>query len=65
MYNQPNKPVYVSEQKINVQVGANSFSIPAHKASELMNILRSWQGVALPESKATYPQYGGNTLLNG
>ncbi len=65
MYNQPSQPKLVTEQKVNVTVGSTTFAIPAHKVSELMNVLRSWQSISLPESKTQGSPYGGPTLIHG
>ena len=57
----------IGSSRIKVSVGAQIFEIPSEKYPELLNILSSWQSIAVSEQKSPSPvlAYQGRTLING
>lgn len=57
----------ISSNRIKVTVGNSIFEIPQEKTQQLINMLQSWQSVAIPEQHNSSPfiQYNGQSLICG
>jgi hypothetical protein len=54
----------ISNNRIQVTVGNQSFSIPIDKMNELVQILSRMQGIQIQENPSPLISYQGRTLIN-
>jgi hypothetical protein len=56
----------ISSNRINVTVGYQTFSIPADKANQVVNLLSTLQSIQVNEQNPSpILKYNGQSLING
>lgn len=55
----------ISSNRISVTVGNQTFSIPADKINQVLNLLSSLQSIQIAENPTPFLQYNGHQLING
>lgn len=57
----------VSSALIRVVIGGQVFDLPQEKAQQLLQMVRNWQSIAIPENTFNHNNmpYNGTTLIHG
>lgn len=57
----------ISSARIRVTIGNQVFDLPQEQAQQLMNLVRQWQSVAIPENNFHHSNvpYNGTSLVLG
>ena len=55
----------IAENRVNVTVAGQIFSIPADRVQDVMNMLASLQSIQVSENPSPFIQYQGKSLING